>query len=434
MTAPAVHGWEVHMLARAIRLLILVCLTMATAASLKASSLEVQSHQKISDTEGGFTGSLMDSTSFGQSLALLGDLDGDGSDEVAVGAPHGDGLGANRGAVWVLTLDDGGAVAAYQEISDGAGGFGGTLDDDDEFGWSVTSLGDLDGDEVADLAVGARRDGDGGERRGAVWVLFLRGDGTVAFHQKISDTEGEFDGVLDGPDWFGSAIAPLGDTDGDGQDDLAVGAPKDDDGGEDRGAVWVLFHSDKTPVFLSFFDARVSEGQVAITWQVTADSEPASFRLEAERTGDVWRVPHVDRGRNLYSATDHSENLRAGGRVTYRLYSHQRGSDWILLGSRPLDLIPAPSATGLIGAHPNPFNPQTTIRFCVHQSTFVRLTVHSVDGRLVKVLGEQAYGTGTHDVVWSGGDMTGRPAASGVYFVRLQAGDATETWKVALAK
>ncbi len=65
--------------------------------------------------------------------------------------------------------------------------------------------------------------------------------GWVLSHQKISDTEGGFTGILDDGDWFGWSVASLGDLDGDGVDDLAVGAINDDDGGQDRGAVWVLF-------------------------------------------------------------------------------------------------------------------------------------------------------------------------------------------------
>ena len=65
--------------------------------------------------------------------------------------------------------------------------------------------------------------------------------GTVLSHQKISDTEGGFTGTLDNDDRFGQSVASLGDLDGDGVTDLAVGAPFDDDGGNLRGAVWVLF-------------------------------------------------------------------------------------------------------------------------------------------------------------------------------------------------
>ena len=69
--------------------------------------------------------------------------------------------------------------------------------------------------------------------------------GTVLSHQKISDTEGGFTGILDDLDYFGTSMVSLGDLDGDGVGDLAVGAFADDDGGEppaaNHGAVWVLF-------------------------------------------------------------------------------------------------------------------------------------------------------------------------------------------------
>ncbi|MEE8153571.1 MAG: integrin alpha [Phycisphaerales bacterium] len=205
----------------------------------------VLSHQKISDTEGNFTGTLDDQDAFGFSVASLGDLDGDGTVDLAVGALDDDDGGKdqfpNRGAVWVLFLNTDGTVKVQQKISDTEGDFTGRLDDGDRLGNSVASLGDLDGDGVVDLAVGAVRDDDGGRDRGAVWLLFLNTDGTVKTHQKISGTEGGFAGVLEDSDGFGMSVASLGDLDGDRVGDLAVGAWKDDDGGTDRGAVWVLF-------------------------------------------------------------------------------------------------------------------------------------------------------------------------------------------------
>ncbi len=201
----------------------------------------VKSHQKISDTQGGFKGILDNGDVFGSSVASLGDLDGDSVSDLAVGAWQDDDGGSSRGAVWILFLNPDGTVKSHQKISDTEGGFTGGLDDSDFFGFSAASLGDLDGDGVGDLVVGAIDDDDGGANRGAVWVLFLNTDGTVKSHQKVSDTEGGFTGILDNHDVFGGSVASLGDLDGDGVGDLAVGASRAVDGGIDRGAVWMLF-------------------------------------------------------------------------------------------------------------------------------------------------------------------------------------------------
>ena len=206
-----------------------------------AQSGTVSTFQKISDTQGGFTGTLDNSGLLGLSIASLGDLDGDGVEDIAVGNHGHNGGGTDRGGVWILFLNSNGTVKSHQEISDTAGGFTGTLDDNDIFGIGLTSIGDLDNDGVVDLAVGAYGDDDGGTNRGAVWILFLNSNGTVKSHQKISDTVGGFTGTLDDSDIFGDEVAALGDLDGDGVEDLAVGANLDDDGGTDRGAVWILF-------------------------------------------------------------------------------------------------------------------------------------------------------------------------------------------------
>jgi CSLREA domain-containing protein len=199
----------------------------------------VTADQKISDTTG-LTATLDNSDLFGVSVSGIGDLDSDGINDMAVGAEWDDDGGTDRGAVYVLFLNANGTVKAEQKISDTTGGLTATLDDSDYFGNDVAGIGDVNGDGVSDLAVTAVFDDDGGGDRGGVHLLFLNANGTVKAEQKISDTSGGLTATLDDDDRFGISAAGIGDLDGDGRIDLAVGAHLDDDGGTDRGAVYVL--------------------------------------------------------------------------------------------------------------------------------------------------------------------------------------------------
>lgn len=201
----------------------------------------VDIEQKISDTEGTFDGVLEDDDRFGSAVAELGDLNGDGILDIAVGAPLDDDGGTDRGAIWILFMNADGTVQFTQKISDTNGGFSDTLEDNDQFGGAIANIGDLNNDLIPEIAVGARLADDGGADRGAIWILSLALNGTVSGFQRISDTDGDFAGALADGDFFGSSIAAIGDLDSDGIEDIAVGTTGDDDGGADRGAVWVLF-------------------------------------------------------------------------------------------------------------------------------------------------------------------------------------------------
>ena len=95
-----------------------------------------------------------------------------------------------------------GTVESFQKISDTEGDFAATLGGSDFFSSSVANIGDLNGDGIQDLAVGAHGDGDGGSLRGAVYILFMGTDGKVDDYQKISDTEGDFTATLDNSGGF----------------------------------------------------------------------------------------------------------------------------------------------------------------------------------------------------------------------------------------
>ena len=200
--------------------------------------------QRISDGLGGFGGTLASGDRFGAALAALGDRDGDGHLDVAVGAPGDSGLPTNdaaKGSVWLLSLERDGTVLSERRLTAGVPGFPGPLANNDFFGSSVVDLGDLDGNGVSDLGVGAAGDDDGGSKKGAFWLLYLLADGSIDHVAKISATAGGFQGTLLEGAAFGEGAAPLGDLNDDGAVDVAVGAPGQATGDERPGTVWMLF-------------------------------------------------------------------------------------------------------------------------------------------------------------------------------------------------
>jgi hypothetical protein len=88
-----------------------------------------------------------------------------------------------------------------------------------------------------------------------------------------------------------------------------------------------------------------------------------------------------------------------------------------------------PGESILYPNYPNPFNPSTTIKFSMHQSSYATLKIYNVIGEEVAVLVDRVLTFGTYDIEWN---ATSLP--SGIYFYRLKAGDSIQTKKMMLLK
>ncbi|MCA8941229.1 MAG: FG-GAP repeat protein, partial [Planctomycetes bacterium] len=149
----------------------------------------------------------------GYAVSGAGDVNNDGHDDVVVGVYKDDPNGNNSGAAIVYSGADGSTI----HVIDGDSV-------DDQFGWSVSGGGDVNGDGFTDVAVGSRGDDNNGSRSGMVRV-FSGIDGTL-LHQFDGDDPG---------DEIGQCVDITGDLNGDGYADVVVSSGYDDDGGIDSG-------------------------------------------------------------------------------------------------------------------------------------------------------------------------------------------------------
>lgn len=148
----------------------------------------------------------------GFSIASAGDVDGDGREDLLVGARSNDAGGIQAGRVYVFR----GPVSATQADAATAVITGTPFE---EIGRSVSAAGDLNGDGFGDILVGTGVGGPGDE--GRVYVF----NGPVSGSLTLADADAVVVGAVP-DDALGAAVAPAGDLDGDGFADIVVGAPR----------------------------------------------------------------------------------------------------------------------------------------------------------------------------------------------------------------
>ena len=93
-----------------------------------------------------------------------------------------------------------------------------------------------------------------------------------------------------------------------------------------------------------------------------------------------------------------------------------------------------PTRYELSQSYPNPFNPLVTIPFALPKTSHVQIEIYNALGRRVATLVNQSLNAGYHTATWNGKNQQGESLASGVYFVRMKAGEYLKNQKIIMMK
>ena len=223
----------------------------------------------------------------GVALAHCADADGDGRRDLAIGAPYSDATGVNSGCVYIHSSATGERLHAIAGPSAGA-----------LFGSALADAGDVDNDGLTDLLVGAPGYLDREATPGRAYVL------SGADQSLILEFKGELDGLLLGRS-FGAVLDGVGDVDADGYDDLVIADPEYREANRPlvRGAAYVfsgrtgdLRFKIVSPEALDYFASAV-----AGVGDIDGDGRP-DFALGAPGSDGDANQPATDCGRlRIYS-------------------------------------------------------------------------------------------------------------------------------------
>jgi hypothetical protein len=332
---------------------------------------------------------------FGWSVSSAGDMNDDGYDDVIVGAWSSRGTGASYPDIGRAYVYFGGVAvdSLVDLIMEGE-------EEGDFFGWSVASAGDVNGDGYDDVIGGSPQYDYVEEDETGRAYIFLGGEDPDQWADVVLTGESAYD-------FFGWQVRGIGDLDGDGYDDVAVGAVQ----GEGGGRSYVYLGSSSMDIWADETFVGYGTG--------------GYFGGVIQGTGDWSGDGRRDVIISAYNGGPDGEGmvyLFSGGGITGI-------SEEMVYGS--------PSACMLMPLVPNPFSQSAVVRYRVGQDaagSTVSLCLYNVSGSLVRHLTSGPMRAGDHRVRWDGTDDRGRPLASGIYVCQLVSGQLRDSQKILLLR
>ena len=234
----------------------------------------------------------------GRSVSNAGDVNGDGLDDLIIGAHRSNLSDTDAGASYVVFGQASGApVELSNLLAAGSTGFvisGGAADEN--AGLSVSGAGDLNGDGFADLVIGAPVASPNGTWSGASYVVYGKTDTDPVDLSTIAtdgDTGGFVIGGLTAGDFVGQSVSGAGDVNGDGYDDLIVGAYQADPNEPNAGATYVVYgrpdvSGDKIGTSIDLAEITADVGGFVINGALENDQSGYSVSSAGDVNGDGY--------------------------------------------------------------------------------------------------------------------------------------------------
>jgi subtilisin family serine protease len=218
--------------------------------------------------------------------------------------------------------------------------------------------------------------------------------------------------------------------------DAFTGAVPNNTWGYGKLDVFAAINDQALPVELSSFSASVIGSSVKLNWRTETEQNNYGFEVERKvgspqsTVGNYEKIGFVEGYGNSNSPKSYSftDNSIGSGKISYRL--KQIDNDGSFSYSKIIDVdLGAPKKFELTQNFPNPFNPNTAIRFSLPETGNVKLTVFNLLGQEVAVLVNGLTEAGTHIINFDAAGLN-----SGIYIYRIESGSFNEVRKMTLIK